>query len=132
MARYGINKVFSGAPGLLPLLDEFEREAVKPSRGLLTTTVHLLLMPVRTRIVRRSAMHYVEQYLAAQALDRRARQDMRDGADRFLRVHVDAVRRVAETGFYERMFSMWHVLHLPLFVMLIVTAVFHVIAVHVY
>jgi hypothetical protein len=27
---------------------------------------------------------------------------------------------------------MWHVLHLPLFVMLIVTAVFHVVAVHVY
>ena len=50
----------------------------------------------------------------------------------FLRVYLDAVRKVAETAFYERLFASWHVLHLPLFVMLLVTATFHIIAVHVY
>jgi hypothetical protein len=46
--------------------------------------------------------------------------------------HIDAVRRVAELSTYERLFSLWHVLHLPLFFMLLVAGIVHVIAVHVY
>jgi hypothetical protein len=46
--------------------------------------------------------------------------------------HIDAVRRVAELSTYERLFSLWHVLHLPLFFMLLVAGTVHVIAVHVY
>ena len=46
--------------------------------------------------------------------------------------HIDATRRVAELASYERLFSLWHVLHLPLFFMLLVAGIVHVIAVHVY
>ena len=46
--------------------------------------------------------------------------------------HIDAVRRVAELSTYERLFSLWHVLHLPLFFMLLVAGIVHVIAVNVY
>jgi hypothetical protein len=42
------------------------------------------------------------------------------------------VRRVAELGSYERMFSLWHVFHLPFFYMLVVAALIHVLAVHMY
>ena len=28
-------------------------------------------------------------------------------------------------GFYERMFALWHVLHVPLFILLVITAVMH-------
>ncbi len=41
-------------------------------------------------------------------------------------------RKTAEFSFYEQVFSMWHVLHLPLFVMLMLSGVFHVFAVHAY
>jgi len=44
----------------------------------------------------------------------------------------DAVRRVAELATYERLFSLWHLLHLPLFFMLLVAGVVHIVAVHVY
>ncbi len=40
------------------------------------------------------------------------------------------VRKVAEYKFYERMFALWHVFHLPLSFMLLITGTFHVIAVH--
>ena len=45
---------------------------------------------------------------------------------------IRASRQVAEFGIYERLFSLWHVLHLPLFFMLLVTGIVHVVAVHVY
>ena len=46
--------------------------------------------------------------------------------------YFGAVRRIAEFSFYQRMFALWHVLHLPLFVMMIITGIVHVIAVHMY
>jgi hypothetical protein len=46
--------------------------------------------------------------------------------------HIDSVRRVAELSTYERLFSLWHVLHLPLFFMLLVAGIAHVIAVNIY
>ncbi len=59
--------------------------------------------------------------------------------DRFERVALDyvqrrmrATREVAEFRIYERLFSVWHVLHVPLFLMLIAAGIVHVISVHVY
>jgi hypothetical protein len=43
-----------------------------------------------------------------------------------------ATKRVAEFAGYERLFSMWHALHIPLIFMLAAAAVIHVIAVNVY
>lgn len=46
--------------------------------------------------------------------------------------YFHAVRRAAQFAFYDRMLRLWHLLHLPLFVMLIFSAVLHVFAVHMY
>ena len=43
-----------------------------------------------------------------------------------------ATRRVAEFEGYERLFSLWHSLHIPLIFVMVIAAVIHVIAVHVY
>jgi hypothetical protein len=42
------------------------------------------------------------------------------------------IRRVAGFAFFERVFALWHMLHIPLFVLLVATAVVHVVAVHRY
>jgi hypothetical protein len=59
--------------------------------------------------------------------------------DRFERVTFEYVsrrlrmtRQVAEFRVYERLFSVWHILHMPLFLMLIAAGIVHVISVHVY
>ena len=44
----------------------------------------------------------------------------------------EAVRRAAEFAFYDRMLRLWHLLHLPLFVLLVAAAVLHIVAVHMY
>lgn len=50
----------------------------------------------------------------------------------YMRTYFVAIRRVAGLSFYERLFSLWHVLHFPLFIMLVITGFVHVIAVHMY
>jgi len=46
--------------------------------------------------------------------------------------YLTAVNRTAAFVFYERLFGLWHVLHLPLFALLLFAAVIHVVAVHLY
>ena len=57
---------------------------------------------------------------------------LRRTANAYIDRRVAATRRVAEFQGYERLFSLWHALHIPLIFMLIIAAVVHVIAVNVY
>jgi hypothetical protein len=78
--------------------------------------------------VRGAALLFTRQRrMPANALQRESR-----AACELARRHIDLVRRVSELGTYERLFALWHVLHLPLFFMLLVAGIVHVIAVHMY
>jgi len=46
--------------------------------------------------------------------------------------HIAAAMAISRFKVYERLFSLWHILHMPLFFMLILTAIIHVIAVHMF
>jgi hypothetical protein len=60
----------------------------------------------------------------------------RDGGARRLAAQIDeylvGLQRIAQFAVYERLFSLWHILHIPLVALLVVSAVYHVIAVHMY
>jgi hypothetical protein len=43
-----------------------------------------------------------------------------------------ALQRVTQFGVFERMFSWWHILHVPLVYMMVLSAIAHVVAVHMY
>ena len=45
---------------------------------------------------------------------------------------ADLESKVAGFSFFERLLSMWHILHMPLFVMLLIAGIVHVYAVHMY
>lgn len=49
-----------------------------------------------------------------------------------IRHYVRAVQQVAQFGAYERLFSWWHMLHVPFLYMLVLSAIAHVVAVHMY
>ncbi len=53
-------------------------------------------------------------------------------ATRYAKTQVGLMRQVAQLSFYERLFSLWHVFHMPLFLLLVVSAIAHVLAVHMY
>lgn len=46
--------------------------------------------------------------------------------------YINAVRDVAQFHTYERLFSWWHIFHIPLVYLLVFSGVFHVISVHMY
>ena len=88
------------------------------------------------RLGRASVKHYVHKTLRGAAADSLAiaehRQALTFAADRYAESRLAAARRVAEFTSCERLFGLWHVLHLPLFGMLFVAGIVHVIAVNVY
>ena len=51
---------------------------------------------------------------------------------KYIRNFVRLTGRVAQFTLYERMFSLWHILHMPFFFMMIISALVHVLAVHMY
>ncbi|MBV8146341.1 MAG: hypothetical protein JO184_15185 [Gammaproteobacteria bacterium] len=79
---------------------------------------------------------YVRRALRAGAAKSPALAAERKRLRRAARAYIDrrlkASQRVAEFAGYERLFSLWHALHIPLIFMLIIAAVVHVIAVNVY
>ncbi len=77
----------------------------------------------------RHALHASARQSAVVALEyKRLRATARAYVDR----RLAATRLVATLESYERLFSLWHALHIPLMFMMIIAAVIHVIAVHVY
>lgn len=117
-------------------LEQFEAEELARSRGLVLRLWRLLPLWRRAYRVRHQAVHDLKQDLKRRAseerwprgeLARRLRHD-RD----LIGLYVRAVCRTAEFSIYERVFSMWHVVHVPLFFMMVITAVVHVVAVHLY
>jgi len=53
-------------------------------------------------------------------------------ASKFIREYMSLIGRVAQFSLYERLFALWHILHLPIFLLMIISALFHVLAVHMY
>ena len=50
----------------------------------------------------------------------------------YLNQRLSVLRKFAQLHACERLFSLWHVVHYPLFMVLVVAAIVHVIAVHMY
>lgn len=49
-----------------------------------------------------------------------------------IRTYLRALRDTAQFRTYERLFSLWHIFHIPLVYMLVFSGIYHVIAVHMY
>jgi hypothetical protein len=57
---------------------------------------------------------------------------LRTTANDYIDSRLGATRRVVEFSAFEQLFSLWHALHMPLFLMLLIAGTVHVVAVHVY
>jgi len=59
-------------------------------------------------------------------------KNLRKTANAYAAQQVGRMRQVAQLSFYERLFSLWHIFHMPLFLLLVISALVHVLAVHMY
>lgn len=117
LESYGITRV-----EIMERLQPFEDRAVAAGGAFWTSAGAVLGLGIETRRARRAMLNSVRH-----AGDRRSAQlrDMISG-------YFEAVRRAAEFAFYDRLLRLWHLLHLPLFILLVAAAVLHIVAVHMY
>jgi hypothetical protein len=131
-------------------LDKMEKRALQPYTGMLTNLGHIIYLALAARRLNREVAQLInsstmpessmqestgmERTITMMAPGRIATgniPDTKSAVDSVNR-YTRALRRIAAFKFYERMFSLWHILHLPLFIMMIITAVIHIFAVHMY
>ena len=127
---------FHFAPNVETRLKEFGQIIGHGTARLRLSAWQFLTLALRARLVRRQCRRELRRILGAHAAQRQwDRAKLRHrlaAADALIRDYLDAVRKTAQFGVYERMFSLWHVLHVPFVFMLVVSGVVHVIAVHMY
>jgi hypothetical protein len=99
--------------------------------------------------IRQSVFWSLRKYLVWISLTRVARNELRARAaaspnvardlkklnkatSAYIRSFLSLTTRVAQFTLFERLSSLWHVLHMPLFFMMVISALLHVLAVHMY
>ena len=117
-------------------LDAFAKRAVAGRSS--ATSSFFVLLELRLRSFRQRARltREVEQHIHVEgkrcAWSWRMRRKRSREVRTLLAEYFAAVNRAAAFAFYERLFALWHVLHMPLFILLVLAAIVHVVAVHLY
>lgn len=117
-------------------LADLEREALAHANGFFDAIGRSFVLNKHATHSERTLRQDFEVELSERALregwsNRERAQELRWGRTRIRQYH-EAIRRVGGLAINDRLFAAWHVLHFPLFLMLILTALIHVVAVHLY
>ena len=112
-----------------------EQMALKP-RTPLTGILALPLILLHRTQTRLRVRYELRQQIAEQAhalqWDRSTCRKMRRESARIINRYLDMVGKCSGFQAHERLFSLWHLLHLPLFILLVISGIVHVFAVHLY
>jgi hypothetical protein len=117
-------------------LNAFAKEATGVPRNFFGAFCALPVLEIRARVIRRHLLRDVRSTMSAEARrygwSRRTREQRIGAIAELVALHLAAVRKAAAFAFYERLFGLWHVLHLPLFFILVLAAGIHVVAAHLF
>lgn len=127
---------FRFAPEVAERLLAFEAHALGGDAGWGTMASRVFLLPIRQRLLYRACARDLNVRFREIARHRKLTRDQlrrrRRQAHTITRHFLVSVVKVAQFAAYERLFSFWHVLHLPFVYLLALTAGFHIFAVHAY
>lgn len=131
-----LDAALESMPALRHRLQKLRAWEPRPERGVFHELIRIMGFGLWTHWAHLALRLKVSRVLAVQGRARgwsaRETKLKRREAGRYLNDFFTAVRRVARFSVFERLFSLWHLLHMPLFIMMAVTGVIHVIAVHMY
>jgi len=136
MARAELDPVFDVVPGMKSRLQRLEERAMLTQCGFLSCLANVLVINIRSRWCWFVSVSELRQFFKSESRLENLTQEQRryyyKKTRYYLSIYLHTVRKVAGFSFFERLFSMWHILHLPIFVMLLITGIVHVYAVHMY
>jgi hypothetical protein len=131
-----LGPLFELQPKTKQLLIDYEQSVLQAPRGMIASAVHWVSMRFTAARLYHSVVRSLNKKLLAAAhrkgWDRAKVRRKQMRLRTMLIEHRKLLRQILEFHFYERMFAIWHLLHMPLFIMMVVTGFVHVYAVHAY
>ena len=116
--------------------DELEATLHKPRANVFSAFAYALGASARISSARRRMLSALKRGAAsvaiAGAVGSVATKRLRRDGSVLVTAYCRALKREAYLTFFERLFALWHIMHLPLFFLMLVAAAIHVVAVHLY
>jgi hypothetical protein len=134
-----VESMFNFAPGVEKSLEEFRVRSEQYSKESSYNFIQFIKVGFQAASLSRSLPKEVHLTMQAQAKQYKfddaqlAKMEvMYLDYQAKIRSYLNAVRDAAQFYTYERLFSWWHVFHIPLVYMMVFSAFYHVYAVHAY
>lgn len=124
-----ILRVYTLDDRLASKYETMEAVALQPYTGIAASFWRMIRLGVTSRWLQWQSTRLVKT-TACEDLENTGVE--REQMVRSIRRYMRTLRKTAGFQLYERLFSLWHILHTPLFFMMIITAVIHIFAVHLY
>lgn len=118
------------APRVEQWLQSFELESTHIDRSLFGHLFNFLTLGLRRRFLEFRCARELRRILKTER-----HPEFRGGASEAIELaalYLRESQRVAQFSIYERFFSLWHVLHIPLIYILAASTAFHIMAVYMY
>lgn len=117
------------------LLDFHTRVSIPPI-GFLESARRLLVITIQIRCTQFWLQRRLRRTLKAAARreswSKREKRRIGMIAKGHIAIYLTSIIKIARFSFFERLFSLWSLFHYPLYILLIITGVIHVVAVHMF
>jgi hypothetical protein len=124
------------APDVEERLQAFEQHELRAAPTWLTHLRQVIWLPMQMRITYWTCAYQLRKPLRKIAQrkgwSRDALRQRERLARKLVRRYLEAVVRIAHYTAYERVLSLWHLVHIPFVYLLLFSVIAHVIAVHLY
>jgi hypothetical protein len=115
-------------------LNSFSRVGMAAPKGLLSGLFLIPAIRLQGSLVRMRLIAEARRVITTEGerrgWSRRVQHRMLAQTAELVTLHIAAINKAAAFAFYERLFGIWHVLHVPLFFLLVIAAIIHVYAAH--
>lgn len=129
-------QVVAFMPELMQRIADFDRQVLVPPGSMLDTAILPFRLAIQTRVATYQLVRFSKRSLKQEAayspVVKQHRKKLARAIKRYVRGHLGQVRKVAGFTAYERLFALWHFIHLPFFFLLVVSTIIHIVAVHLY
>ncbi|MBI5889527.1 MAG: hypothetical protein HZB47_02470 [Nitrosomonadales bacterium] len=134
-----VKSLFSFAPNVEKTLEDFRARSERYSRQSGLGFINFIVIGFQSLVLSRSLPRELHHVMHAQAKANHFTSEQQQGMEEMygdyqekIVAYLHAVRDAAQFNTYERLFSWWHIFHIPLVYMMVFSAIYHVYAVHAY
>ena len=134
-----VKSVLSFAPEIEKKLEDFRDKVMTSSKAGKLNGWNFISLGVRIKWFSRTLIRELEDAMYADANEKQWNDAQMKRLDqlfyqneRFIRSYLTTVRDLAQFSTYEKLFSLWHIFHVPLVYMLVFSSIWHIISVHKY